>query len=150
MSIKNNKILLCVVGCITFFFISCSDYCDEIIDHSKTKFGNDFEEGEVYLKEVYDFDWDKLYIFQPLQHQSEISKTIGFDCECETVPDDTWLYLFIKKNKIVKEKYTTCANINFLDAHSGKGSYEIVSSKSKFKINRSKKNKNYYLLKSIQ
>lgn len=150
MNTKNNKISLRILYCFTFLFISCSDYCDEIINYAKVKFGNDFEEAEIDLKKVYDFDWNKLYIFQPLQDQNEISEAIGFDCECTIVPDGKWLYLFIKNNTIVNEKYTTCSNINFLDSHNGKGNYQIDVSNSKFKISKSKENKNYYVLKNIE
>ena len=146
MNLKINKAnsLMSLLPCFLLILSSCSNYCDEIIHYSESKFGKDFKEGEIELKKVYNFDWDTLYIFGAFDHPSEISKEIGFDCKCDIVPDNKDLFLFVLNDKIVKQKVVECINMNFIGKSNRKKTYKISSSNSKFRIK--KDNNEYYTL----
>ena len=134
-----NKVtsLIILLPCLLLTLSSCgNNYCDEIVQYSKQKLGNDFKVGEIELKKVYNFDWDTLYIFGAFDHPSEISKKIGFNCKCDIVPDHKELFLFTLNNKIVKQKVTECLNVNFTGKSNRKNVYKIRSSNSKFIIKR--------------
>ncbi|WP_141719703.1 hypothetical protein [Roseivirga misakiensis] len=97
---------------ITVVFImtvaSCGDEFCEISDpFFEERCGVD-KPCEVDLKEVFDFEWDKLYFFGSWSYPDEIEKIIGFDCDCEVVPDGETYVVFTKGKKIVKEYNTRC------------------------------------------
>ena len=123
---------------------SCSNYNDEIVNFTETKYGEKFTEGEIDLKEVFPFQWNKLYIFSPLMDPQDISKELGFDCDCGKVPDDEYLYIFVNDNKVVK-KDRLQPKIGFSnDNHMGV--HLISSSDANFRITKVSNN-NYWLHK---
>ncbi len=61
--------------------------------------------GERYtvidIKEIVDFDWEKMYVFDNYMDDNQISSHIGFTWSGPTVRNDHWRLLFIKNNQVV-------------------------------------------------
>lgn len=112
-------------------FLSCNDpYCDEL----KFKLDNiicaNAEECSIDMKEIFGNTWQYIYIFSSFNMTEDISETIGFDCECETIYDHTRLILLISNSKIIEKYKTECYSIN-LDRIIKNGFVKIDSSNSK-------------------
>lgn len=112
---RNSKInnMNLIIFWMTISLCSCSNpICDETIRFIDKKCSQ-ANECKIDLKEVYDFRWDYLYIFDALLYPDEISNTIGFDCHCDIVKDDHKLVLFVVDNKIIRNELMSCFNLEF-------------------------------------
>ena len=115
-------------------FISCNDTPkDKIIDYAKGKYGNDFKEGVIDLSNVFDFKWDKMYMFSPLLYPEDITKAIGFTYKGGIVPDDNYLLLFTKDSMVVKEYPYFRLGIGFSD-NNHTGVYMVEHKNAKYKV----------------
>ena len=76
---------------------------DRIIDYIEQNCKNfDKVDDCIFsLEDVTGFEWDKVYVFRGPYYQEDISKIIGFECNCGMVSDDYRRLLFIKDKKIV-------------------------------------------------
>lgn len=136
------------ISLIVFIF-SCSTnhYCNEIVEHIEKNCFENAEKCKVDLKKVFSFDWDVLYVFTGYDDPLYISKVIGFDCECNIVPEYKKMYLFIKNEKIVQKKTLSCYEVQFIEMNNDEGTIQISSNQAEFKVEKSKRgNKNYYTL----
>ncbi len=116
------------------FFISCNGTPDDkIIGYAKEKYGDDFKEGVVDLSAVFNFQWDKMYVFDPLLYPEDISKAIGFKYDGEIVPDDNYLLLFVKDSSIVKQYPYYRIRIGFSDDNYT-GVYKVEHKSAKYKV----------------
>jgi len=146
MNEKYIYLLVLIAGMLLVFSLSSckKNYCNDIIRYAKAEFGSNINQKQINLQQVYNFDWETLYIFHPWQHPDEISKAIGFDCNCNIVPEGKWLYLFIKQDRIIEQNTIECLNFTFEGLHNGKGVLKITYSDSEFTINS---DDGYYVLK---
>lgn len=148
---KKKKIRIYIILFFTLV-LSCQDYESpsrlmtalNILEASESK-----EDRIIDLKEVYDFEWDLLYIFKEFVEPENINEIIGFDCQCQIVPDSLELYIFIKKGAIVEKNLveTTGYDFNILNYLDLDRSIVVDSKKSKFKV---QKENDYYLLFPIE
>lgn len=133
-----------VIGLFTL--MSCNDTPeDKIISYAKEKYGNDFKEGIIDLSDVFNFRWDKMYVFSPLSYPEDISKAIGFEYDGEIVPDDNYLLLFIKDSSIVKQYPYYRIRIGFSDDNYT-GVYVVEHNDAKYNVVFRGKD-NYWLYK---
>lgn len=150
MDFKKLLIYLSIIPVI-FFLLSCSnDYCNQITGKIKNKYRQGLEEEAVLdLNEVFEFEWDVLYVCGPYGFDQEISDSIGFETQYDYVVEGETLFSFIKDNKVVEERLISCNGIGFVNDNEEKSEcLEIKSSNAKFKIkNLSKDGQNYILRK---
>jgi hypothetical protein len=106
-------------------------------------------EPTIDLKKVFDFEWDTLYIVDGYIDKNYINKYLNIDCGCEYVPDDTFMYLFVKNGKLVKKRIQKCKDfqIQIPQLLGNGGIREINYKNSKFKISKEDKNIDFYVLK---
>lgn len=120
----------------SYFITSCNEnFCDQIIDYSKVEYGNSLNGKTINLKDVFEFKWDTLFIFHPWQHPNEISEVLGFDCNCEIVPEGKWSYIFLLDGKKVRGNVIECMHFTISELHNGRGFLKIPYDNSEFKIN---------------
>ncbi len=115
-------------------FVSCKKPTEQIVDYSKENFGENFESADIDLSKVFDFEWETLYIFPPLTNPDVITKEIGFGYDGGIVPDDNKLFLFTKKNVIVKKFIYENNGIGIGFSDNNKKVYIIEAVKSKYRI----------------
>jgi len=119
---------------VFLLLVSCrSSPSDQIIDYAKEKYGKGFIEGNIDLKDIFQFQWEKLYIFSPLTYPKDIVAEIGFDYEGEIVPDNYYLFLFVQGNKMVKKHLYSNIKIGFND-NGNNGVYKIDQNNAAYKI----------------
>jgi hypothetical protein len=109
------------------------------------------ENPVIDLKEVYNFEWDTLYILKEHFSTESINETIGIDYECEGGNDDIHVYIFIYKNNVVKQIFVEQYVGYFIYGHEHidpERSIKIYANNSKYKISMTKFNT--YALKHIQ
>jgi hypothetical protein len=112
--------------------MSCNETpSDAIIRYAKEKYGNAFQEGYIDLADVFNFQWDKLYIFSPLAYPEDIMRAIGFKYDGEIVPDDIYMFLFVNDSAITKEYRNHDVRIGFSDDPET-GVYEVDRNNSKY------------------
>lgn len=122
------------IAAALFLFFSCNDTPrDKIIDYAKRKYGNDFKEGVIDLSDVFNFKWDKMYMFSPLLYPEDITKEIGVNYKGGIVPDDNYLLLFVKDSMVVKEYPYFRLGIGFSD-NNHTGVYMVDHENAKYKI----------------
>lgn len=140
-----KRIILIIISLSLF---SCSDnYDDKIISYVEIKYGKNFEESEVDLNDVFDFEWDILYVCGTYGFDQEISNSIGFNTQYDYVKEGKTLFAFIKNDKVVEEKLISCNRISFFDDDESE-CLKIKSSDAKFKVkNLPEKGQNYWLYK---
>lgn len=109
--INKNKILISFL--FGFMVISsCKDLaCDGIMIKLDSLACNG-EICELDLKELFDEDWDELFIFHGFNTSKDISNVIGFEYEGEAIYDHKRLVLEIANGKILNETRTECLNLN--------------------------------------
>lgn len=137
-----------IVQVLLFLFSCSNDYCNQITDKINIKYQQDSEdEITLDLNEVFDFEWDTLYICGPYGFDQEISLSIGFKTQYDYVKEGETLFTFIKDDKLVEEKLINCNSISFF--HSNEYVSECIKIKSSdatFKVKSlSNKRKNYIL-----
>lgn len=96
---------------------SCSRHYDEIIvDHIEASCDN-FDDQDyciISLCEVTDFEWEEVYIFDDNWDSDEISKLLGFSCDCSGVDEGNSWILFINNNEIVRvDDYSRFSRVQF-------------------------------------
>ncbi|WP_461302224.1 hypothetical protein [Aureisphaera sp.] len=129
--------LICLLLATVFYGCS-NEYCNELHSAVVDIYNPDTDKNIVDLKEVYDFEWDILYIFKEYEHPDTISEIIGFDCHCEQVGDSEEMYLFVKDNLVVEidtgecDGYSLSTNITICCD----GAKRIDSYDSKFSIGK--------------
>ena len=113
---SNNKGLVFALIISLFFFVSCSNkYCDKIIESIKNQCVNEEEECQVSFKEMFDLNWDTLYIFDSMLYPDEVSKALGTKYEGKIVPEGKSLFVLMYKGNIVREQKERCRDITFVD-----------------------------------
>lgn len=142
---KKNKFFIGFHFLLLLSF-SCSDpYCDELeAKLDKIQCNDVGEECLVDMKQIFGDNWEYLYIFSGFNMTEDISKAIGFDCDCKTIYDHTRLILLVSNNKIIESHKTECYSIN-LDRIIKNGFVKIDSSDSELLFLTTSKgdNKNY-------
>lgn len=100
--IKANWGLLIV---IFFVFIGCSKSFDEkVANRIEESCGSqDTSKCLVDINELTDFDWDSLYVFGGLMTVAELNRALGFECNCDHLPDNYYRLVFTKGKSIVYE-----------------------------------------------
>ncbi|WP_299111469.1 hypothetical protein [uncultured Winogradskyella sp.] len=142
-----NKLALIII----ILFSNCQNYESPsrlLIAIEQISFSKHIEKNEINLKDVYNFEWELLYIFKEHVEPKDISEIIGFDCECEIVPDGLEMYIFIYNGSIVEKNIveTTGYDFNIQNYLDLDKSIVINSKNSKFII---LDKKSYYLLEPI-
>ncbi len=135
---------------IVFFLQSCSDdYCSQIMNKIDDKYKQDLREEIVLdLNEVFDFEWDVLYVCGPYGFKQEISNSIGFESQYDYASEGETLFSFLKNNVVIEEMLIDCDGINFINDNNEGECLEIKSSNAKFKVqNLTKGGQNYILRK---
>lgn len=68
---------------------------------------NGVSDGSGTAEELFNFDYDEVYVFQPYQPKDDMEKEIGFKSDVlqETVNDNMMNILFIKDNESVAYLY---------------------------------------------
>jgi hypothetical protein len=118
MKIKRKRNSLIII-LSSFFLIICSscyrNYCDVITNSFEKQCSKDSLQCSVSFQEMFSYNWDKLYIFDSMLYPSEVSKALGFNCNCEIVPEGKKLFVFVRNNSIVKEQVSRCSDITFIN-----------------------------------
>jgi hypothetical protein len=114
MKIDNKKLSLKAILAIAFL-ASCTDhYCDGLT----TAIASQCEESEskcnVSFKDAFTFEWDSLYVFDSMLYPDEVSRRLGFDCECDIVPEGKRLVVFTKDGGLVEEYLSECHEVSFV------------------------------------
>ena len=100
-----NKVNFGLIIIILFAIIGCSKSFDERV-------ANRIEEScsskvtskcLVDINELTDFDWDSLYVFGGLMTVAELNQALGFECNCDHLPDNYYRLVFTKGKSIVYE-----------------------------------------------
>lgn len=143
-----KKLISFLVIPFTFFYLSCSNnYCDKITKTIIEKQEFSKEDIVLDLNEIFDFEWDTLYICGPYGFNQEISKSIGYDTRFNYVSEGEILFAFIEKNVIVEEKLIYCENISFFNENPNESEcIKIKSSDAKFKIKKTSETNQSFLL----
>ncbi|MCI0553491.1 MAG: hypothetical protein L0287_21300 [Anaerolineae bacterium] len=55
----------------------------------------------ISLENLTDFEWERMYVFGGPAYTENISRAIGFDCNCSFLPDDCMRLLFVNHGKVV-------------------------------------------------
>ena len=119
MKIKNLLFLAVIALC------SCSDkYCKILIGEIESQCSGTYDDCQFEFKDAFDFEWDKLYIFGSYEYPEEISEKLGIDCECDIVPDNHDLIIFIKDGTIVEKMTTSCYEVSYVQMR-GQGGITI-------------------------
>lgn len=98
------------------------------------------------MAEVFNFDWDTMYIFYPLVFPEDIEKDTGIPYDGGVVPDDTYLFLFVNRGEIVKKYNYGNTYLTFDQKFMGPNSIKITRNDAKFLI-KLLYNKNYQMTK---
>ncbi len=139
-----------IVSLILFLLQSCSgNYCTQITSIIKEKYKQTPREEIVLdLSQVFEFEWDILYICGPYGFEQELSSTIGFDSQYSYVEEGETLLAFVKGDKVVEEKLISCEYIGFVNSNEAE-CFEIKNSDSKLIVKKiSGKDQNYMLRKN--
>lgn len=145
-----RKINFLLVVSFMLLCSSCSnDYCDTITKQIKEKQEFSKEEIMLDLNEIFEFDWDTLYVCGPYGFDQEVSSFIGFNTQYDYVKEGETLFAFIKKDKVIEEKLISCNKIGFFKEKAEESECLVIkSSDAKFKVkNLSQKSQNYWLNK---
>lgn len=147
-----TKIYRKILLIISFIFLcsSCSNnYCDKITKQIKEKQEYSKEEIILDLNEIFDFEWDTLYICGPYGFNQELSPNIGFNTHYNYVKEGQTLFAFVKKDKVIEERLINCSRISFFNESEEESECLVIkSSEAKFKVkNLSEKGQNYWLYK---
>lgn len=146
-----RKTIFFIVVSFMLFCSSCSnDYCDVIIKQIKEKQEYSKEEIMLDLNEIFEFEWDTLYVCGPYGFDQEISPFIGFNTQYDYIKEGQTLFAFIKKDKVIEEKFISCNKIGFFKESTEESECLIIkSSDAKFKVkNLSGKSQNYWFIHS--
>lgn len=104
-----------IVAVSLLWLYSCTDeYCNNLIGSIEIQCNDSYENCQFQFDSVFDFDWDKLYIFEPYQSTEEMSEKLGTDCECDSVHDGNVYIFFMKGNQIVQKQISDCRGISFV------------------------------------
>lgn len=145
-----RKIRFLLITLFILFFSSCSNnYCDKITKQIEKKQEYSKEEFLLDLNEVFDFEWDILYICGPYGFNQEVTSFIGFSTRYDYVKEGQTLIAFIQNDKVIEEKLINCNKISFFDESEKESEcVKIKSSEAKFKVKSlSEKNQSYWLYK---
>ena len=75
------------------------------------------KECTIDLAGAIPFEWDHAYQFAGFYTGNEISEAIGFECDCEHVPDNRIRLVFTKGEKVVyQEQYDQFSDFYFVSA----------------------------------
>src|SRR5690554_4452788 len=96
--IMNNRMIFTILKRLLLFtsfllFVfslqSCGgDYCSQIVDKIDYKYQQESkEEIELDLNQIFDFEWDTIYICGPYGFEQEISNYIGFESKYNYVSE---------------------------------------------------------------
>jgi len=132
-----NKNWFRYITIISLFLCSCTnEYCDRLKVTIDEIYNSEQSESIINLREVYNFEWDVLYIFKEYEQPEDISEIIGFDCKCDKVPDLEEMYLFVKDSKIVNISTGECNgySLKSLIETNLDGGQKIEADKSKFRV----------------
>jgi len=70
---------------------------------------------QVDLKQVYDFEWDYLYVLTVNTNSTEIESLTGYQEKDRYLYDNEELLLFTQKDSIIKKATIECNDIGFYD-----------------------------------
>ena len=149
---KINQTIIIISWLLVFFTSSCTS-CGEFSSKIK-KLYKDEQIGKpvIDLKDVFKFEWDTLYIVHENNGKDYIEQYLNVDCDCDYVPDGTFMYLFVKDKKLVKKSIQSCQAFWIQPAQKlGRGGIEkITSSHSKFEILKEDESIDFYILKPFK
>lgn len=138
MNFTNLKRLLLSTTFILFipFLQSCSsDYCSQIVSKINDKYQQESKEEIILdLNEVFDFEWDTIYVCGPYGFDQEISNSIGFESKYDYVSEGETLFSFLKNNVVIEEMLIDCDKMGFVRDSDKEECLEIKSSNAKFKV----------------
>lgn len=148
------KRLLLFTSCFLFVLSlqSCfSDYCSQIVNKIDNKYKQESkEEIELDLNEIFDFEWDTIYVCGPYGFEQEISNSIGFESKYDYVFEGETLFSFIKNNTVVEEMRISCNKMAFVHDNEKEECLIIKSSNAKFIVrNLTKGKRKNYLLRKV-
>ena len=137
-------------------FVCCDKPTDTIIDFSENKYSKSFKkygekfQGQIELSQIFDFKWDKLYIFYPSTPASIIEEQTGFKYDGEELSDDYQMFIFMDDKNIVKKyEFLNTSIAWFKDDKQNSDAYIIDKKNSKFNIKKFGEN-NYWLTRIQQ
>jgi len=90
-------ILLSIASCSKSFDEKIADRIEENCKDQITS------KCSVDLNELTEFDWDSLYVFGGLMTVGELNQALGFECNCDHLPDNYYRLVFTKNKSIVYE-----------------------------------------------
>lgn len=144
-----KKLLTDSLILIIFFLQSCTyDYCSQIVDSIENKYPQELK-GEMFLdlNEVFEFEWDVLYVCGPYGFDQEISANFrSFESQYDYVLEGETLFSFLKNNVLVEELLIDCKKVTFAFDNESTECIEIKSSKAKFEVKKITLGEPNYLL----
>lgn len=76
--------------------------------------------NKLNLSDVFNFEWDELYIVTGPRFPDDVSQMIGRDYK-GTIPDDTRQYIFINNGTIVRDEQSSCQCLDYFSETSKNG-----------------------------
>jgi hypothetical protein len=106
---------------------SCSDrFCSSFANAVKSQCGAENNKCYITLNKVFNFEWDSLYVFDSELYPDEVSKRLGIDCNCKTIPDGQRRIYFTKGGRIVRQYKSRCYEVNFVEKKNEQGDGVVV------------------------
>jgi hypothetical protein len=146
-----KKILYVIIFTLIIPFTACSEYyyCDRLKSTILSQCGEKEDNCTVTFKESFAFDWDTLYMFDSMLYPDEVSSALGFDCDCNIVPENKRLVVFARKGEAIKKYMTECNN-NIGFYRTKENGVIKISRSSIFRVDKSSYNNEvYYFLYEI-
>lgn len=113
---------------VIVFSSSCSErFCDSFASGVKSQCGGENDTCYVSLGKVFNFEWDSLYVFDSELYPDEVSKRLGINCDCKTIPNGHRRIYFTKESKIVKSYISSCHRVYFVEKKNMQGDGVVVT-----------------------
>lgn len=116
---KLKKILFCLVCIlciiIIWYFGVINTDLNKNTKNLESKLSQDISNNEYITKNLFDFDYDKIYVFQPYLSKSDMEEEIGFKFYKlkDSVSEGMVNILFVKDNAPVTYLYGYPSNIGY-------------------------------------
>lgn len=125
----SRKMMISSSFLVVLLFFSCQEKCiteeAKICELSSGSAGS----SKLNLSEVFNFEWDELYVVTGPRFPDDVSEMIGHNYE-GTIPDDIRQYIFFNNGIMIRDEPSRCRCIDFFDetAESGFVKYTHDSS----------------------
>lgn len=129
--------------------VSCQDnFSSQMIGALESFNYSPDDSSYLAIKDVFNFNWDTLYIFDSMLYPDEISSTIGMPCDCDMVSDGSSLAIFILGDSIIEKELIRMDDYSFVKLR--ENGVSKIGWSAKFKVERKDLNGNYhyYLFKT--